>query len=129
MSTFESVGLFITLSLGGLGMFLVVLSVTFVFAKMITKPTEFERFGDSVEAMDPEEYEDANTPLADNKEIFVIENLEVEDESSKRNIGEMKYGQTDRGPSRNVLSQLWTALVTGTLKENVFGEKFIELKP
>ena len=106
-------------------MFLVVLSVTFVFAKMITKPTEFERFGDSVEAMDPEDYED----VADDKEIFVIENLEVEDESSKRNIGEMKYGQNHRGPSRNVLSQLWTALVTGTLKENVFGEKFIELKP
>ena len=129
MSTFESVGLFITLSLGGLGMFLVVLSVTFVFAKVITKPTEFERFGDSLEAMDPEDYEDVNLPLTDNKEIFVIENLEVEDESSKRNIGEMKYGQNDRGPSRNVLSQLWTALVTGTLKQNVFGEKFIELKP
>jgi len=128
-STFESVGLFITLSLGGLGMFLVVLSVTFVFAKMITKPTEFERFEDSVEAMEPEDYEDVNLPLTDNKEIFVIENLEVEEDNSKRNIGEMKYGQNERGPSRNVLSHLWTALVTGTLRENVFGEKFIELKP
>ena len=111
-------------------MFLVVLSVTFVFAKMITKPTEFERFGDSVEALDPEDYEDVYLPLTDNKEIFVIENLEVEeDDSSKRSGGEMKYGHFDRGPSRNMLSQLWTALLTGTLKENVFGEKFIELKP
>ena len=112
-------------------MFLVVLSVTFVFAKMITKPTEFERFGDSVEAMDPEDYEDVSLPLTDNKEIFVIENLEVEEENTRRNIGEVKYGPQDRGPTRNVLSQLWTALVTGggTFKENVFGEKFIELKP
>ena len=132
MSTFESVGLFITLSLGGLGMFLVVLSVTFVFAKMITKPTEFERFGDSVDGLDPEDYEDVAVPLTDNKEIFVIENLEVEDDnSSKRHSasGETKYGHFDRGPSRNLLSQLWTAMMTGTLKENVFGEKFIELKP
>ena len=113
-------------------MFLVVLSVTFVFAKMITKPTEFERLGDSVEVVDPEDdYEDVNLPLTNNKEIFVIENLEVEEDNTRRNIGEMKYGPQDREPTRNVLSQLWTALVTGggTFKENVFGEKFIELKP
>ena len=110
-------------------MFLVVLSVTFVFAKMITKPSEFERFGDSAEIMDSEDYEDPNPPLTDNKEIYVIENLEAEDENSKRYTGEMKYGQDDRGPSRNVLSQLWTSLLNGTLKGNVFGEKFIELKP
>ena len=33
VSTLESVGLFVTLSLGGLGMFLVVLSVTFLFGR------------------------------------------------------------------------------------------------
>ena len=52
-------------------MFLVVLSVTFVFAKLITKPSEFERFGDSADTMDPEDYEDPN-PLTDNKEIYAL---------------------------------------------------------
>ena len=76
MSTFESLGLLLTLTLGGLGMFLVVLVVTFVFAKIVTKPSEFERFGE-VDVTESEEYFDTNLHYNDNgKDIFVIEDVE-----------------------------------------------------
>ena len=124
MSTFESVGLFVTLSLGGLGMFLVVLSVTFVFAKLVTKPAEFERFEDCGETV--REYEDyveyVDLVQSDRKDIFVIEEGEVEA------LGRPKHDQCE-APSRNVLSTFWNGVLSGKLKENLFGEKFIELKP
>ena len=36
----------LTLTLGGLGMFLVVLAATFMAAKVVAKNVEFERFGE-----------------------------------------------------------------------------------
>ena len=128
VSTLESVGLFVTLSLGGLGMFLVVLSVTFLFAKMVTKPADFERFGDCGEnLMEPEEYMDYVNLTNDRKEIFYIE--EVEETEGGTKVVEMEDCETQKASGRDLLSAFWSAIRTGRLKEKIFAEKFIELKP
>ena len=128
MSTLESVGLFITLSLGGLGMFLVILSVTFVFAKMVTKSAEFERFEEEETMVEHEEYDDyVDFPLQDRRDIYLIEETVEEGENTR--TGTTKYGRQDGSTKRNFLSTLWNGFLSRGLKENIIGEKFIELKP
>jgi len=66
----DSLGLLVTLTLGGLGMFLLVLALTFVAAKTITK-TELDRFSELQEVLvEQEEYVDVPDS---NKDIFVID--------------------------------------------------------
>ena len=107
-------------------MFLVVLSVTFLFAKMITKPADFERFGDNGEnMMEPEEYMDyVNLTNSDRKEIFYIEDVEDTEGGTK-----IEDGVKEKASGSNLLSSLWNLIRTGTFKQNIFAEKFIELKP
>lgn len=129
MSTFESLGLLLTLTLGGLGMFLVVLVVTFVFAKIVTKPSEFERFG---EVEDSEDYFDTNLHYnEDRKDIFVIEDVEgciINKENRSDDCPPI--AMSERPQNKLVtLSNMWHSLTSGRLKENIFGSKFIELQP
>ena len=129
MSTFESLGLLLTLTLGGLGMFLVVLVVTFVFAKIVTKPSEFERFG---EVEDSEDYFDTNLHYnEDRKDIFVIEDVEgciINKENRSDDCPPI--AMSERPQTKLVtLSNMWHSLTSGRLKENIFGSKFIELQP
>ena len=72
----DSLGLLVTLVLGGLGMFLVVLAVTFLAAKTITKH-DSERFNDMEEILvESEEFLDvAQHP----KDIFFIDDCEPHD--------------------------------------------------
>ena len=87
----DSLGLLLTLILGGLGMFLVVLAVTFLAAKTITKQ-DFERFNDIEEFLvEPQElFEDAQN----SKDIFVIDDAEhsnlLSDPSKSSMLPELK---------------------------------------
>ena len=133
MSPLESLGLLLTLTLGGLGMFLVVLVVTFVFAKIVTKPAEFERFGEA-DVTESEEYFDTNMHYNDNgKDIFIIEDVEgcIINNSKEARSDDCPAPVTmnDRPSKLVTLSNLWHSLASGRLKENIFGSKFIELQP
>ena len=110
-------------------MFLVVLSVTFVFAKMVTKTAEFERFEESGESMlEQEECDDhVYFPLRDRRDIYLIQ--ETEDEGENTKTSSTKYEHHDGWTRRNFLSTLWNGFLSRGLKENIIGEKFIELKP
>ena len=69
----DSLGLLVTLILGGLGMFLLVLAVTFLAAKTITKH-DFERFNDMEEVLvESEEFLDDTQHARD---IFIIDDTE-----------------------------------------------------
>ena len=113
-------------------MFLVVLVVTFVFAKIVTKPSEFERFGE-VDVTESEEYFDTNLHYNDNgKDIFVIEDVEgciINNSKETRSDDCQSLTMNDRPSKLVTLSNLWHSLSTGRLKENIFGSKFIELQP
>ena len=130
MTTLESLGLLITLTLGGLGMFLVVLTVTFVFAKMVTKPSDFERLGDQA----PENYEYEEEYLEslvhnERKEVFVIEDVEgcILEKDDTRAEEESNSTLTDDTSKLRRIRNVWQSILTGRLKENIFGSKFIEL--
>ena len=72
-SPMDSLGLLVTLILGGLGMFLLVLAVTFLAAKTITKH-DFERFNDMEEVLvESEEFLD---DTQHSKDIFIIDDTE-----------------------------------------------------
>ena len=140
ISTFESIGLLITLLLGGLGMFLVVLVVTFLFAKIVTRSPEFERFGDQEhEALgDMAEVEDHVDGLGyyDRKDIFVIEDVEGCIVNNKEQISDNYHQISEPAPTPHKthgllanMSAMWHSLVSGKLKENLFGSNFIELQP
>ena len=69
----DSLGLLITIILGGLGMFLLVLAVTFIAAKTINK-NDFERFTDLDDVLlDQEEFLE---PSEHAKDIFIIDDGE-----------------------------------------------------
>ena len=124
-------------------MFLVVLVVTFMFAKMITKPSEFERFGEhEVETEhdhDEDEFADRDDHIDlmahnERKDIFVIEDVEgciVNDmeQTPRSKVDNCHQILENRTRKLGLLSHLWQSLVSGALKENLFGSKFIELQP
>jgi len=133
LSTMESLGLLITLTLGGLGMFLVVLVVTFVLAKVVTKPPEFERFSEFGESSLADSDNDCTEPMMysniERKDIFVIEDVEG-CILTPHKIEEPMEKFEDMQPRRlQRLTKLWSSLTSGRLKDNLFGSKFIELKP
>lgn len=133
LSTMESLGLLITLTLGGLGMFLVVLVVTFVLAKVVTKPPEFERFSEFGESSLVESDSDYTEPMMysnnERKDIFVIEDVEGCILTPHKFEEPMEKFE-DMQPRRlQSLTKLLGSLTSGRLKENLFGSKFIELKP
>ena len=73
-SPMDSLGLLITLILGGLGMFLLVLAVTFLAAKTITK-NDFERFTDLEDNLvETDEFLDVSEHSRD---IFIIDDGET----------------------------------------------------
>ena len=70
----DSLGLLISLIMGGLGMFLLVLAVSFLAAKTISK-NYFERFTDLDDALvEPEDFLDV---LYHSRDIFIIDDGET----------------------------------------------------
>ena len=109
-------------------MFLVVLTVTFVFAKMVTKPSDFERLGDQA----PENYEyeeEYLESLVERKEVFVIEDVEgcILEKDDTRAEEESNSTLTDDRSKLRRIRNVWQSIFTDRLKENIFGSKFIEL--
>ena len=141
LSTLESLGLLITLTLGGLGMFLVVLTVTFVLAKIVTRPADFERFtdlGDGEAALMETEPCDYGDPIPQDhrKDIFLIEDVEGCIVSSPRGKAEDEgrvedsYDKLEKRPQRLArLGKVWDSLVSGRWRQDIMGAKFIELQP
>ena len=113
----DSLGLLITLILGGLGMFLLVLAITFVAAKTITKQ-DFDRFNDMEDIIvDPEEFLDE---AEYSKDIFIIddgENANHIQESAKNAV--LTRAMKDRKVSNS--SNFFSTLSKSS--RNLFGKK------
>jgi len=113
----DSLGLLITLILGGLGMFLLVLAITFVAAKTITKQ-DFERFNDMEDIIvDPEEFLDE---AEYSKDIFIIddgENANHIEQSAKNAV--LTRAMKDRKVSNS--SNFFSTLSKSS--RNLFGKK------
>ena len=126
----ESLGLLVTLTLGGLGMFLVILVVTFVFAKMVTKTSEFERITDhNLEQFEEEEYLETLV-TNERKDIFLIEDVEGCILDKDERPSQEDYVQTndiDQEGKLKKMRKIWHRILSGRLNENIFGSKFIEL--
>ena len=122
-------------------MFLVVLVVTFLFAKIVTRSPEFERFGDHDhdavgDIADVEEHVDG-LGYYDRKDIFVIEDVEGCIVNNKEQISDNYHQISEPAPHASHtthgllanMSAMWHSIVSGKLKENLFGSNFIELQP
>ena len=121
-SPMDSLGLLVTLILGGLGMFLLVLAVTFLAAKTITKH-DFERFNDMEEVLvESEEFLD-NTQHS--KDIFIIDDSENSNciQESVKNPSQAEEMRT-KGKvfkSSNFFSTLFKS------SRNIFGKRLINV--
>ena len=126
----ESLGLLLTLTLGGLGMFLVILVVTFVFAKMVTKTSEFERITDhNFEQFEEEEYLETLV-TNERKDIFLIEDVEgciLDKDERPSQEDYLKTNDIDQEGKLKKMRKIWHRILSGRLNENIFGSKFIEL--
>ena len=111
-------------------MFLVVLVVTFVFAKMVTKTSEFERITD--QNLDQYEEEEYLETLVTNerKDIFLIEDVEGcildKDERPCQDDHAPTYDNEQEGKLKKI-RKIWNRILSGRWNENIFGSKFIEL--
>ena len=117
----DSLGLLITIILGGLGMFLLVLAVTFIAAKTINK-NDFERFTDLDDVLvDHEEFKDVSE---NSKDIFMIddgENSNYFPESVKNPVLTEMMKETKVHKSLNLLS------ILSSRWRNLFGKRLIKL--
>eukprot|EP00090_Calanus_glacialis_P018332 TRINITY_DN28439_c0_g1_i1.p1 TRINITY_DN28439_c0_g1~~TRINITY_DN28439_c0_g1_i1.p1 ORF type:complete len:351 (-),score=100.90 TRINITY_DN28439_c0_g1_i1:47-1099(-) len=122
-SPMDSLGLLITLILGGLGMFLLVLAVTFLAAKTIAK-NDFERFNDLEDILvEQEEFLDVSEH---SKDIFIIddgENSGYFSDSVKNPVLTEMTKETNVPKSSNFLSTLSSSW------RNLFGKRLIKLSP
>ena len=117
----DSLGLLLTLILGGLGMFLVVLAVTFLAAKTITKH-DSERFNDMEEILvESGEFLDV---AHQSKDIFVIDDTEnsncIQESVKNPSLAEMK---TERKVYKS--SNFFSSLLKSS--RNVFGKQLINV--
>ena len=121
-SPMDSLGLLVTLILGGLGMFLLVLAVTFLAAKTITKH-DFERFNDMEEVLvESEEFLDDTNQHA--KDIFIIDDCEPLNsiqESVKKTLFKDVKKEKQSGKSSNFFSSLLRS------SRNIFGKRLINV--
>ena len=119
----DSLGLLITLILGGLGMFLLVLAVTFLAAKTIAK-NDFERFNDLEDILvEQEEFLDVSEH---SKDIFIIddgENSGYFSDSVKNPVLTEMTKEINVPKSSHFLSTLSSSW------RNLFGKRLIKLSP